>query len=103
MSRVKKASYDTVSLMVDLVVVSKRRRKNEFLLQQKYAGGWLWIDGRRICKTKKGQWYGFHKLGGVVDHFYLIDGVSNLMEWKMALDPPEDWCEVCCDDGEEAF
>lgn len=99
MSGVKKeASTSSFSIRPsrDISISSRTRRKNEFYLQQKNAGGWLWIDGRRICKTKKGQWYGFHKLDGVVDHFFKIPAFD-VGEWKDAIDPPEDWCEVCCD------
>lgn len=79
----------------DISVFSRSRKKKEFYITQKKSGGYLFIDGKKVCQTKKGYTYLFHILDKKIDHFEKIKP-EDMKYWEFdSTSDPEEWCDVC--------
>lgn len=79
----------------DISIYSRTRKKKEFFITQKKSGGYLFIDGKKVCQTKKGTTYLFHILYDKIDHFEVIQP-DELTAWNLEDgSDPEEWCDVC--------
>ena len=80
----------------DISLYSVGRKKNEFFVRQ-LGTGYLYIDGKAICKTKQGCIYTFHIVNKKIDHWERIDKLD-IDYWEFEhydYEDPVDWCECC--------
>lgn len=76
-------------------IFSKGRKYQEYWVTQKHSGGWIYIDAKRVKKTKKGDTYLFHLIDGKIDHFETIEA-DELEDWDFDdNENPEEWCDAC--------
>ena len=99
MPRLKLKSNGVVNLY------SKSRKGKVYWFQQKYTGGSIWLDDRKVCTTAKGKWYEIHLINGKFDHFLVCEPNEVFLEDFTASDEscPEDWCEECLKFSDEEY
>jgi hypothetical protein len=83
---------------IDIKISSKGRKHKEFWVTQRYSGGWLFLDGKKVKKTKKGDTYLIHLVNGKIDHFETFSPEDwSDCEIESWLDCPEEWCDACAE------